>query len=191
VEKIRERALMAEWKIIKTNSVFRTGIFALKKLTCSHPLKPVAHDFYVIDAPDWINVVARDESGDFIFVLQHRLGTGTHCLETPAGLVEPGEDPRFAALRELREETGYEAGSMVLMKKLAANPAILNNYIYFFRAEHCRKVGAQKLDAAEDIEVRTYSPEQVRAMLDDGTIDHSIIVTALALYFQTSSGKKG
>jgi 8-oxo-dGTP pyrophosphatase MutT (NUDIX family) len=129
--------------------------------------------------------------GNFIFVVQHRLGTGTHCLETPAGLVEVGEDPRLAALRELREETGYEAGSMVLMKKLAANPAILNNYIYFFRAEHCRKVGAQTLDAAEDIEVRTYSPEQVRAMLDDGTIDHSIIVTALALYFQTSSEKQG
>lgn len=175
---------MAEWKIKKSDAVFRTGIFSLKKISCTHPEKDEEHDFFILDTPDWINVVALDESGNFIFVLQHRLGTGRLTLETPAGLIEAGEDPRDAALRELREETGYEAGSIIRMKKLAANPAIMNNYIHFFLAQNCRKAGAQNLDKAEDIEVRLFSRDEVCAMLNDGTIDHSIIVTALGLYFQ-------
>ncbi len=186
MEKIGEYALMAEWKIEKNDSVFQTGIFTLKKLTCSHPQKKEMHEFYILNTPDWINVVALDEAGDFIFVVQHRLGTGTLTLETPAGLIEPGEDPLFAAQRELREETGYEAGSIILIKKLAANPAIMNNYIYFYLAENCRKAGAQNLDKTEDIEVKTFSRNEVKKMLTNGTIDHSIIVTALGLYFMGS-----
>ncbi len=183
MEESGECALMAEWKIEKSEAVFRSGIFALKKLTCSHPGKEDIHDFFILDTPDWINVVALDEAGNFIFVVQHRLGTGMRTLETPAGLIEAGEDPLEAAKRELEEETGYEAGSMVLMRKLAANPAIMNNFIYFFLAQNCRKIGAQRLDAAEDIEVRTFSRDEVQKMLSDGTIDHSIIVTALGVYF--------
>lgn len=183
MEKGGDRALMAEWKIKKSDSVFRTGIFALKKFTCTHPEKEGTHEFFILDTPDWINVVALDEAGNFIFVKQHRLGTGKLTLETPAGLIEPGEDPLEAAKRELREETGYEAGNIVLMRKLAANPAIMNNFIYFFLAQKCHKIGAQVLDAAEDIEVKTFSRGEVMKMLADGTIDHSIIVTALGLYF--------
>lgn len=181
---------MAEWKVKSSEFIFRTGIFALKRYTCVHPAKKEKHDFYILDTPDWINVVALDEAGNFIFVLQHRLGTDKLTLETPAGLVERGEDPLDAAVRELREETGYDAGSIVLMKKLAANPAIMNNYIYFFLAENCRKSGTQNLDKAEDIDVKIYSRGEVCAMLSDGTIDHAIIVTALGLYFQREKAVK-
>lgn len=176
---------MAQWKIEKSESVFHTSIFSINKLTCSHPEKAVNHEFYILQNPDWINVVALDTEGNFIFVQQHRLGTGTYTIETPAGLIEKNEDPLEAAKRELVEETGYEAGRMILMRKLAANPAIMNNYIYFFLAEDCKKVNAQKLDKAEDIDVLTFSRNEVLKMLNDGVIDHSIIVTALSLYFFT------
>ncbi|MCX7679166.1 MAG: NUDIX hydrolase [Spirochaetes bacterium] len=174
---------MAKWVIEKSESVFRTKIFSINRLLCTHPAKSVTHEFYILHNPDWINVVAIDTAGNFIFVEQHRLGTGTYTLETPAGLIETGEDPVEAAKRELLEETGYEAGKIVLMRKLAANPAIMNNYIYFFLAENCRKICEQQLDIAEDIRVKTFSPQEVQKMLSNGIIDHSIIVTALSLYF--------
>ncbi len=174
---------MSDWVVEKRESVFKTGIFELNRLSCLHPGKNERHDFYIIDAPDWINVVALDTDGRFITVTQHRLGTGERTIETPAGLMEPGEDPAAAARRELLEETGYEAGDIVLMKKLTANPAIMNNSIYFFRATGCLKVAGQNLDLAEDIDVRLLAEREVRAMLADGTINHSIIVTALGLHF--------
>lgn len=177
---------MSDWVIEKRDTMFKTGIFELERLRCHHPGKNEAHDFFIIDAPDWINVVALDVEGRFITVVQHRLGTGERTIETPAGLMEPGEDPATAARRELLEETGYEPDNIVLMKKLTANPAIMNNSIYFFRATGCRKVAVQNLDQAEDIDVRLYSEREIKNMMADGTINHSIIVTSLCLHFAGS-----
>jgi 8-oxo-dGTP pyrophosphatase MutT (NUDIX family) len=182
---------MSDWVIEKRVSMFRTGIFELKKLSCTHPGKNESHDFFIINAPDWVNVVALDMEGNFITVHQHRLGTDERTIETPAGLIEPGEDPLDAARRELLEETGYEAETITLMRKLSANPAIMNNYIYFFKATGCRRVAGQNLDRAEDIEVRLYPGRQIRAMLESGAIDHSIIVTALGLFFGYSGPEAG
>ncbi len=174
---------MSDWIIEKRTSVFKTGIFELENLKCRHPDKAEPHEFFILNAPDWINVVALDEEGRFITVNQHRLGTGECTIETPAGLMEPGEAPEAAARRELLEETGYVPGELHLMKRLSANPAIMNNHIYFFRATGCRKAAAQNLDKAEDIEVRLLTRDEVQNMLDGGEINHSIIVTALMLYF--------
>ena len=174
---------MSNWIVEKRTSIFRTGIFELESLNCRHPEKPDSHTFFILNSPDWINVVAVDEEGRFITVNQHRLGTGECTIETPAGLIEPGEAPETAACRELLEETGYVPGELRLMKRLSANPAIMNNHIYFFRATGCRKAASQDLDAAEDIEVQLLTRDEIQAMLDGGEINHSIIVTALMLFF--------
>ncbi len=181
---------MDRWAIRKTDTIFSSRVFVLKKLTCAHPGKEEMHDFYILNCPDWINVVALTDEGKFIFVRQHRLGTDEETLETPAGLIEPGEDPLVAAERELLEETGHRAERIVLMKKLAANPAIQNNWIYFYRAEGCRRVAAQSLDRAEDIEIDLFDAGEVRAMTESGKISHSIIVTALNLYFNEKAAGK-
>ncbi len=175
---------MEKWKILEEKDVFKTRVFTIKNLHCYHPGKEVRHGFYILETPDWINVVALTEAGEFIFVKQHRMGTDEHTLETPAGLIEEGEDPLEAAGRELLEETGYEAGTIRLMKRLSANPAIMNNHIHFFCATGCRKTKNQKLDQAEDIEVHLFSPVEVLRMMDSGEINHSVIITALCLYLK-------
>ncbi len=174
---------MDKWQIKSRGTVFNSGVFAIDRLDCFHPEKNVSHDFCILKTPDWINVVALTDDGKFIMVRQHRLGTNEYTLETPAGLIEEGEKPEAAARRELDEETGYSSERLVPLKRLSANPAIMNNYIYFYLATGCRKTNRQKLDPAEDIEVLLYTREEIIELIKTNRIDHSIIITALSLYF--------
>lgn len=174
---------MKKWEILDRANLISTGVFSIQKLQCRHPVKNIEHPFYVLNTPDWINVVALTDDDRFIMVRQHRLGTDECTLETPAGLINTGEEPLAAAIRELREETGYTAGNIVLLKRLSANPAILNNYIYFYLATGCKKTNAQDLDAAEDIGVELYERDLIPALIENATINHTIIVAAFSLYF--------
>ncbi len=174
---------MNKWIKKSEQELFRRRIFSVKDIECYHPDKNVTHKFFTFNTPDWINVVAVTEEGKFIMVRQHRMGTDEITLETPGGLIEEGEPPEETARRELREETGYEAGEIHLLKKLSVNPAIFNNYIYFYYAAHCKKTHDQDLDSAEDIEVLTVNHDQIMEMINDGRINHTIIIAAFYCYF--------
>jgi ADP-ribose pyrophosphatase len=174
---------MNKWIIKSENELFRKRIFAIKDMVCHHPDKDVTHRFFTLTSPDWINIVAVTDDGRIIMVRQHRLGTDEITLETPGGLCEDNELPEDTARRELREETGYEAGEIHLLKKLTNNPAIFNNYIYYYFAANCKEIHDQDLDPAEDIEVVTCSRDEIMDMISHGQINHTIIVSALYLYF--------
>ena len=180
--------IQEKWKILHKKTVLSRAVFAINDLDCIHPSKNVDHIFSIIDAPDWINIVAVTNEGMLIFVQQHRLGTDTVTIETPAGMIEKDEDPLKAAERELAEETGYEAEDIILLKTLDANPAIMTNKIHFFLARGCTKKTEQKLDREEDITVFLYSIDDVCSMIHSGEIGHSIIVTALSLYLLSQYG---
>ncbi len=177
---------MEQWKIINETKVFASAVFSLIKKECLHPVSGVKNDFYTIDTLDWINVVARTEAGEYILVRQHRLGNGDVTVETPGGLMEPGELPDRCAKRELLEETGYSCDRVHLLKKLTVNPAIMNNSIYIYFAPNCIRAGEQQLDVAEDIDSIILSELELREMLNKGGISHSIVVMALNLYFSSS-----
>ena len=176
---------MKKWQVERRDTVSRQTVFSVEKLACYHPQKKIKHDFYILNNPDWVNIVAVDKNGNVILVKQHRLGTDEYTIETVAGLIDPGEDPLQAASRELLEETGYKAETFILLKKLAANPAIMNNYIYFYCALDAHKVANQALDLAEDIEIVTLQTGEVINNMKNGAINHSIIVTALLLFFMS------
>jgi len=174
---------MKKWQISSDKKIFSKKIFTLREAECYHPVKEVKHSFFLIDTMNWINIVALTDKEEFIMVKQHRLGTDEITVETPAGLIEKNENPEIAAGRELKEETGYKPDKMIFLKKLSANPSIQNNYIYFYLALGCKKIFEQNLDEAEDIEIQILSVEQITEMIKNGSIDHSIALNALNLYF--------
>ncbi|MCU0821314.1 MAG: NUDIX hydrolase [Spirochaetes bacterium] len=173
---------MEKWIIKDKSTIFDEKLYRVKNLNCFHPVKKISYDFHIIETFNWINIIAITEDNKIIMVKQHRLGTDDLTLETVAGMIEHSEDPLEAAKRELHEETGYRESRMIFLKKTAVNPAIINNHIYFYLATGCKKVSEQKLDPAEDIEILLYSEDEVKKMIKDGTINHSIVIAALSLY---------
>jgi 8-oxo-dGTP pyrophosphatase MutT (NUDIX family) len=142
-------------------------------------------EFWVLDAPDWVNVVPlvqTPEGPAFIMVRQYRHGTAMITTEFPAGAVEQGEDPRDAASRELREETGWRAGKLTLLGRVQPNPAFMGNWCHTWLAEELTLEGAVRLDAMEALEALTVPVTEVNARMGSGEYVNSLAVVALSFY---------
>lgn len=103
-----------------------------------------------------------------VCVEQFRPGPDVVRLSLPGGLVDAGEEPVAAGLRELTEETGYAADTAELVVTAAVNNRTHPRHVVVARG--CRPVGAQALDALEDITVRVVSVPELRRELRAGRL---------------------
>ena len=88
----------------------------------------------IVEHPGAIALIALDDAGRVLLVKQYRHAVRTVTLEIPAGILEPGEAPREAAQRELREETGYRAERLERLGGIHTAPGFSTEYIHFFLA---------------------------------------------------------
>lgn len=139
-------------------------------------------DFVCLSAPDWVNVVAVTNDGKIVLVRQFRFGTDDLSLEVPGGVMEAGEDPVTAGVRELAEETGYAGGTARLLGTVHPNPAIQNNRFHAVLVEGVERTRALDWDADEELEILTAPVEQVLADARSGRITHSLCLCALFLF---------
>lgn len=135
-------------------------------------------DFYVVTAPDWINVIPVTDDDRVILVRQYRFGVEGSTLEIPGGMCDDGEPPADAARRELREETGYEAGELELLGSVHPNPAIQNNRCHSFLAPGVRRAGAPDPDTDEAIEVVEVPLSEISGLIAGGKITHALVIAA-------------
>ncbi len=156
-----------------------TRILKLLGARYRHPVRGTERDFVVIDAPDWVNVVALTPDGLIVLVSQFRFGTDDFSLEIPGGVVEPGEDPVAAGIRELREETGYEGRPVTVLAVVDPNPAVQRNRCHLILVEGAVKGNGVDWDADEEIAVTAAPVEDVLAWARAGKITHSLVLCAL------------
>lgn len=156
-----------------------TRIFDLRSVAYRHPGRTETREFVVIASPDWVNVVALTPDERIVLVRQFRFGLNDFSWEVPGGIVEAGEDPVAAGVRELREETGHGGMSSRLLASLHPNPAIQNNRCHVVLVEGVLNAHPLKWDTDEEIETLTVPAEEALAWVRAGRITHSLSVGAL------------
>jgi len=173
----------ARWQILDDVLLRECRVWDLRQRRYRHPVSGKEGDFFYIDSRDWAVVVARTESGAFVLVRQFRWGSDALSWELPGGIVDEGEDPVAAGLRELREETGYVAASGRLIGSCRPNPAILNNHCRIILAEGCRLAEeGTDWDEHEEIEVGVVPEPTVMEWVREGIMTHSLALSGLLYY---------
>lgn len=167
------------WRRLGQSLVAATPILDLRRVRYLHPGRGTEKDYVLLDAPDWVNVLALTREGRLVMVRQFRFGIDDFSLEIPGGVVEPGEEPLAAAVRELREETGYVGRPARLLASVNPNPAIQSNRCHFALVEEAELAGGTEWDPDEEIEVATAAVEDVLEWARSGQITHSLVVAAL------------
>ncbi len=134
------------------------------------------HEMFILEQPNWVNVIPLTADEQVIMIEQWRHGTRSIHLETPGGLMEDGETPEQSAGRELLEETGYEASEVIRLGTVHPNPAIQTNVQHYLLAKNCHKVAEPSLDHAEDIQVKLVPLAEVPHLIETGEISHGIVI---------------
>lgn len=171
-----------KWAIRSDRSVYQTSIFDLHEVEAEPESGEGSGTFYVLNAPEWINVLPLTPGREVILVEQYRHGIDEITLEIPGGMVDDGEIPEEAAKRELLEETGYSSDSWSLLGKASSNPAILSNFTHLYLAENCRVTAKQKTDEFEQISIHLVPLRDFLEMVRNGEIHHAIVLAAVAHY---------
>lgn len=173
--------MFGPWRRVGAERLQRCRVFDLDAVRFEPPAGGTPQTFYRIDVGDWINVVPLTADDEVLFVRQYRFGTESFTLEIPGGMCDPGESPREAALRELREETGYRAGELVDLGFVHPNPAIQTNRCHTFLARDLRAEGPPEPDGNEAFEQERVPLERVGRMIADREITHALVVAAFQL----------
>ena len=171
--------LPADWEIREEALHADCRIFQVLRRRYRHPHDNREGDFFVIRCSDWVLALPLTADGRLVLVRQYRFGTRNLSWEPPGGVLDEGEDPLTAAVRETREETGYTGTRARIIGACSPNPAILGNRAHFALIEDCALTDALELDENEEIEVGLFTPDEAVAMVLDGRIHHAVAVNAL------------
>lgn len=180
-----------KWEEVSVKHLIQNKWIDLRQSRYRFPDGTEFEPYYSYSRRDYVVIVPFDEKGDLICVKQYRHGLKEVTTEFPAGGIErndgkeygtkePGltEDAVKAAVRELSEETGYEAGKMEHLITVPSNATVSDNYAHIFVARDCKKVTSQDLDDTEFLNVLTISPDELEDLIRSGKFQQAVHIMA-------------
>jgi 8-oxo-dGTP pyrophosphatase MutT (NUDIX family) len=132
-------------------------------------------------------VIAVTPDQKVVLVRQFRAGSRRDSLETPGGLLDPGEEATAAGIRELLEETGYAGDPPQLLGTVWPNPALLAMRIATVVVRNARHVAQPRPDVSEEIAVELVPVAEIPGLIRSGQIDHAVCAAGLLLWLSLES----
>ncbi|MCQ2241015.1 NUDIX hydrolase [Treponema sp.] len=172
------------WTRLSKKEVCKTPVFTV---TSRHnrSVSGVEGDYIVNECSDWVIVIAEKDDS-FLMVKQFRHGEERLSIEFPGGVIDAGETPEQAAARELLEETGATASSLVHLGSMNPNPALFANHFHVYLATGLTFSGKQELDHDELLDYLELPKKEVLKKMGSAEYPHALMCSAAALYMARS-----
>jgi len=167
------------WVRVGLSKVYRTRVFDVLRQRSRSPRTGREHEFFVLEAGDWVNIIPVTSSGDVVLIRQYRHGVEDFTLEIPGGMVDPTDaSPRDAATREMLEETGYGVDEVIPLGSIHPNPALQANRCHTFLARGAQKQTTPSFEGTEETEVILEPLARIPDLIRTGRISHALVVVA-------------
>jgi 8-oxo-dGTP pyrophosphatase MutT (NUDIX family) len=176
-----KKLLPSSWDLKSEKLHANCRIFEVRERRFKRRSDGVEGDFYVLDTNDWVNVLAITPEQKIVLVRQFRFGSRENSLEPPGGVVEKGEDPIIAGIRELEEETGYVGENPELLGSVRPNAAILSNHCHVVLVCEARKTAKLNFDQHEELVTELYPIAKLKELVKSGEITHSIGLNSILM----------
>ena len=154
-----------KWETLASQYVYQHNWFAVKTDKCALPDGRIMEPYYIVEIPDWCNVIVATDKEELVMVQQYRYAAGITTIEPPGGIIEKGENPIDAAIREMQEETGYVAAQIDFLCEVYPNPALQKTKAFFYLARYAKKNTSTNPDAYEDLNTLLLPKQKVLEML--------------------------
>ena len=180
------------WKIESSEVVGDFDIMRVRRVIARPPKSEKSIAFHVVDTAQCVQIVGVTDDDRIIMVEQYRQGIAKRAIEFPGGLIDDGEDCEVAALRELREETGYSADYQVVIGRIATDPAMNSARMTIVAAFGCKRTDEKEEDEGESTRVKLVTRQEMERMIDTGEIESGDAVASWYLFnrYVSSNGSR-
>jgi ADP-ribose pyrophosphatase len=173
-----------KWETLKSEPVFTHKWYKLRRDEVRLPDGSIIDDYFVSVRAEVAIVFPVTADEHVIFVRQYKHGAQEILLELPGGVFNSDKEPaEEAALRELREETGYTSAQITRLSTVFDNPTKDTNRIHLFLAQQVEQTHEQHLDVTENIVIEKIPLAEVpgKILNREICVAGSIAITFLAL----------
>lgn len=157
-----------KYKILNRETVYTGRAFDVEKVTMRLPdQRETQYD--LVQHSGAVTILPLGNDGTVWFVEQYRIGAQAGLLELPAGVLKPGEDPDECALRELREETGKSARSLIKLGRFFMAPGYTTEEMHVYLARDLYENPLQQ-DDDEFLQLVGIPLDNIRQLINDGQL---------------------